>query len=453
VGKKYGDIIRILSLVNKIKIFILGLTSSTLGGMENQNLGNYAIIEPFILCLKEEYPNSEIVTSIQMSDDFCQKYNIVSKRERRFWTYGKETAKSTMVDFIRVSVWFILKKILRVNARCIIHDSILLEEISGSDLIIDFSGDIFGDNSSYNNFLEDCAEILFAKILGKPVAMIAGSPGPFKERWRKILAKFIFNRVDLITNREPVSTRLLIELGVIPERIKTTACPAFLFQPRKREEISQILADEKISLSDEKPLVGLIICGWNMPLTPNYKTPREEWELRPFAQLIEYLIEKLQVRVFLMSHQNDIDQAGNVVRGTDHAIIFQLFEVLKNKNYEDNLLNLQGIYDARTSKAIIGCFDMLISGRIHGAVGGLSQCIPTVIIDYGHQPKAHKLKGFAQLVGIEQYICDPKNAEDMIEKASKMWKARAEIKKMLECKIPQIKNEARGNFVFLHQCK
>ena len=32
--------------------------------------------------------------------------------------------------------------------------------------------------------------------------------------------------------------------------------------------------------------------------------------------------------------------------------------------------------------------------RIHGAVAALSQSVPTVIIDYGHEPKAHKLIGF-----------------------------------------------------------
>ena len=59
-----------------MKFFIMGLTSSALGGMEYHNLGNYAITEPLIVYLKKEFPNAEISTSIQMSDEFCKKFNI-----------------------------------------------------------------------------------------------------------------------------------------------------------------------------------------------------------------------------------------------------------------------------------------------------------------------------------------------------------------------------------------
>ena len=52
------------------------------------------------------------------------------------------------------------------------------------------------------------------------------------------------------------------------------------------------------------------------------------------------------------------------------------------------------MYMIHATKTIIKNFDMLVSGRIHGAVAALSQSVPTVIIDYGHEPKAHKLIGF-----------------------------------------------------------
>jgi hypothetical protein len=78
-----------------MKIFIMGLTSSRLGGMEYHNLGNYAIMEPFIIYLQKTFPNSQISTSIQMSDDFCEKFNINSLHDKRFWTYEFKTAFET----------------------------------------------------------------------------------------------------------------------------------------------------------------------------------------------------------------------------------------------------------------------------------------------------------------------------------------------------------------------
>ena len=48
-----------------MNIFITGLTSGKLGGMEFHNLGNYAIIEPLIIYLKRAFPGSDISMSIQ----------------------------------------------------------------------------------------------------------------------------------------------------------------------------------------------------------------------------------------------------------------------------------------------------------------------------------------------------------------------------------------------------
>ena len=59
----------------------------------------------------------------------------------------------------------------------------------------------------------------------------------------------------------------------------------------------------------------------------------------------------------------------------------------------DRLFTLNGLYDAAESKRVIGCFDALISGRIHGAVQGLSQGIPTAIIDMAMNREPIKLSG------------------------------------------------------------
>ncbi len=434
-----------------MKIFIMGLTSSALGGMEHHNLGNYAIMEPLIVYLKKEFTNAEISTSIQMSDEFCKKFNIESKREERFWTYGKRTAITTAIDIFKISLWSFFKYIFCLDLKFILKSSVMLNELDKADLVIDFSGDIYGDNAGFNKFLEDNAEILFAKVLGKPVVMFVGSPGPFKSTWRKRLAKFVLNRVNLITNREPLSTELLVALGVNPNHIKTTACPSFLFEPKKRKDVQSILEKENIISKNKKPLVGIILCGWNMPKPPFSKIPRDEEELQPFVDLVRYIIEHFDVRVLLMTHQNSTDDHGNLIPGNDHYIISQLYSMLERDNYGDDLFTLKGLYDAATTKTIIGCCDLLISGRIHGAVAGLSQCIPTVIIDYGHEPKAHKLRGFARLVGVESYVCDPADAQDMIEKVASAWEKRDEIREYLKKRIPEVKELAKSNFELLHQ--
>ena len=92
---------------------------------------------------------------------------------------------------------------------------------------------------------------------------------------------------------------------------------------------------------------------------------------------------------------------------------------------------------------------MLVSGRIHAAVAGLSQSVPTVIIDYGHEPKAHKLNGFAMVAQVQEYVADPCLIDDLKEKINQCFSRRKEFKAHLDSRIPHVHDLARQNFELL----
>jgi colanic acid/amylovoran biosynthesis protein len=89
---------------------------------------------------------------------------------------------------------------------------------------------------------------------------------------------------------------------------------------------------------------------------------------------------------------------------------------------------------------------MVVSGRIHAAVGAMSQYVPTVIIDYGHEPKAHKLKGFADVASQLKYLAQPDVANDLLQKMSEVWEKRDQVKEILSVQIPKVKILAKQNF-------
>lgn len=425
------------------QILVIGLTSAKPGNLEFGNLGNYMIVDPLFAGLRAEFPRSKIRTSLQLSDAFCKRYDIISLRGKRFWSYGKEAALETARDAVRIAVWRLLNPIVGARMSSIIKRSALLSEIQAADLVIDFSGDIFGNNASYNRFLEACAEILFARIMGKPVAMLAGSPGPFSG-WRRPLARFLLNRVSLITNREPISTELLTRLGIDDSLIKDTACPAFLFRGKTKDEVQHIFQQEGIDLA--RPTVGLIVSGWNMPEPPYDRVPRQEWELEPFIDLVEFLLEEIKAQVVLMSHSHRLNAQGQLVFGPDAVIARQIYEAIQTEARTASLILLSRPYAADTTKAIIGTLDMLVSGRLHGAVSGLSQGIPTVIVDYGHEPRAHKLRGVARMLDIGEYVCNPTDSTDMIQTVSRAWLQRAGICAKLSASIALTEARALRNF-------
>ena len=182
--------------------------------------------------------------------------------------------------------------------------------------------------------------------------------------------------------------------------------------------------------------------------------PREDNDYTKFAEIVEYLTETLGARVCLMSHSNGLDVPPakfELKHGRDYPIVKQLQRILTARGVAKSVLALDGIYDPRTTKAIIGSYDMLVSGRVHAAVAGLSQCVPTVIIDYGHEPKAHKLLGFAAVVGAQDYVADPSNGDDLKKKIMNCWNNRQQYKELLRINIPKVKEQARKNFTLLKE--
>ena len=168
-----------------------------------------------------------------------------------------------------------------------------------------------------------------------------------------------------------------------------------------------------------------------------------------FVKIIETLIDIYQADIFLMSHSNgfDIPPSPFVLRhGRDFPVAEQLSEILIADGYGASVTLFKEIYTPEQTKAIISHFDILISGRMHGAVAGLSQNIPTLIIDYGHEPKAHKLRGFAEIVGMPGIIADPNDVNDLIVKAQQIINERNEIRKNLQDEIPCVIDACRKHF-------
>jgi colanic acid/amylovoran biosynthesis protein len=110
---------------------------------------------------------------------------------------------------------------------------------------------------------------------------------------------------------------------------------------------------------------------------------------------------------------------------------------------------LSKAYDPETMRGIIASLDFLVSGRLHAAISGLSQCVPTVIVDYGFPPKGHKLLGIAKLMGVEDLFCDPNDKEKLLAVIAGAWQERAAIRRRIEKNLVGVKKQAELNFSIL----
>lgn len=431
-----------------MKILIIGQCTLHWGRMEFGNIGNYYIMEPFFRLLHDQFPDAEISTTFQMSDRFCEEEKV--KRLPMSLYYDWNDDLSNAKKELEIAKDFLSGKLKHETTPYI-------DVVKNMDLVIDFSGDIWGDNADFlgdDRFMVGLIKDRVAQIFAKKTVMIAGSPGPFSEGKNLDFAKEVYKNFDLVTNREYISKGLLNSYGFDTSKTYSLTCPAFRFEPSSVEMIKGLDLVDNI-IDTNKKSVGFLICGWNFIKGPFDKWPRDDSDYEVFAQAVEkFLDTNKDTDIYLMSHSNGFPippKEFKLIHGRDYPIIKQLQDILAKKGITDRVYALDGIYDAWQSKAILGQFDMVVSGRVHAAVGAMSQLVPTVVIDYGHEPKAHKLRGFAEVAGQLGYVAEPDKESDLIKKMNHVWNNREKVKQNLVENIPEVKSLGKRHFELIKE--
>lgn len=431
-----------------MNILLIGQIALHWGRLEFGNMGNYYIIEPFIREIHRVFPDAAIKTVFQMSEQFCARENIEVLPMELYYGYRDNELELARQELIQA------EKVIEGNRTEI---SLYLQEVLKADLVLDLSGDMWGDNADIagkDRFEVGLIKDRVVQLLEKPIFMLAGSPGPFDITADKLsFAKEVFKKFDIVTNREPVSKKVLEEYGFDTNNVSTCACPSFLFEPVRDEDLINRIKNSFVH--PDKPIIGFILCGWNFEETPFSKWPRDVSEYTKFVALLESICEHTDANICLVSHSNGFPippAPFELLHGRDYYVVEQLYQMMQSRPCADRIALVEDVCDVWHTKGLIGEMDMLVSGRVHGAVAGLSQCVPTVIIDYGQEPKAHKLRGFAELTEQEEYIASPDDVTDMIETVLECWQQREEVRQKLKKRIPVVQELARRNMETVWEC-
>ncbi len=424
------------------RVFVTGQCTLHWGRLEFGNIGNYYVAEPLFRELRRVFPDAEIRTTFQMSDEFCSREGVTRVPMEMYYSWTDEDLPLARRE-LAIAKEFSESGDLSTQTP-------FIDEVLECDLFVDFSGDIWGDNADLvgpDRFLVGLLKDRVAQLLGKKTAMIAGSPGPFEDGEMKLFAQDVFKRFDLVTNREFVSSKLLEEAGFDISKTHSYACPAFLFEPATDDEMELVLEREGLFQNGKKK-VGFVLCGWNMLEGPYTRWPLEDSEYQHFVQLAEHILQTTDADIYFMSHSNgfELPPKFELIHGRDFPFAKQMHEIMVGKGHGARVHLIQGLYSPAETKGILRQLDALVSGRVHAAVGALAQHVPTLIIDYGHEPKAHKLKGFAEVAGVLGFVVDPAISESMLSTFTRLWDERAAIRSKLEEQIPLVQRMSRENF-------
>lgn len=303
-----------------------------------------------------------------------------------------------------------------------------------ADLAIGLWGDgfVIRNNLVFAKFI---AKTLFATLPGKPVVIFPSSMGPFAPGWRRLLARWAANKAKLIAAREEITYRYLSEAGIDKELIAPVPDIAFLCPQAPQERLEQILTKENIK-NVRRPLVGMRVGS----IKSHYGSSDAQRDYNKLmAQVVDYLITSLDATVLLVPYAIwPLEMRGTPDENPkpwedDIAVMKQVFYAVQ---HQDSIVLIKNEYDATEFTGIVSNCDLFIGLAMHCNILAASAGVPAISTDF-----RYKTSAVMEMVGLEKYSCDLKTVTytELTSKIDDLWMNRQELRKMLECKMNDIK--------------
>lgn len=258
----------------------------------------------------------------------------------------------------------------------------IMRELRGSDLLISGGGSIFQDITGPLSLPYYICIVALAKLMRKPVVFYAQGVGPINRRFSKLLMRLVANQVDLITLRDPASSRFLFEMGVNRPPMLITADPVFSLQPgiRDRARVQELLSSLGIGT---QPLLGVAVRKW----------PALEGYQNCLAKLLDDLSAGGYGIVFIpMSYPEDVAESRRVAQMMEREATV-----------------LERHLTSQEHLALMERLDLMIAMRLHALIFAANRGIPFAGISYDP-----KVEAFLESFGLVPLPSDYGGMKDQV---------------------------------------
>jgi colanic acid/amylovoran biosynthesis protein len=394
----------------------------------SSNRGDAAILEGVRSSLERVFTDPDIMV-LSTYPDSVQRLNDLKAVKQpllpfRFWDF---------LSNIRFIYSLLGASCLRKGRKIPAIESVLektgLSVYLDADLVISTGGSFINDFYAPAN-LGRLFDLYFAKLLGKKVALYAQSIGPLYKMPCRWIARYILNRMDIITLRDECSKKILKSIGVSNPPIVVTADAAFAMSLEEKTSIQES-GKEAFDLNEVRGFkVSISLRKWLYRAAPDSHCRY----LNAIAGLADWLIEEKNATVVFASTCTDF--AGYNM--DDRVVASEVIRRMKCKT-KNTCFVLEGDYRPQELVLIMGQMDLHVGTRMHSNILAMLGGTPSVAIGY-----EFKTLSMMESLGLEEYVVDIKEIDrDRIkEKVAEAILNIEDIKKQLKNKLPEIISRA-----------
>ena len=401
------------------KILIVNLHSA-------QNLGDLAILEQITKLLSLKHPKSHFVLMSTYPDSWKIRtgYECVSSLSRLL--KAENLLGFSIPALLEVILKALILKPSTLQKTWNNKIVFFIRTLVNSDIVYSAGGGNFYTNSKFGvDFVINCLTLIIAGKLGKPIIMLPQSFGPVQTRWQQKLLKMTINNVDFVFARESLSYDFLISIGVPKNKIKILPDLALTIDN-----------DNVKTINNESLTIGLSV----IDRRAQYKkfTGQDDYE-EEIVRFIKEMCKKANTNVVL------IVQCDGPTKDQNDLIVSE--RILARLGFKDERVKLaNGIQNTNEFSKTLSKLDLIISTRMHTAIIGLVNRVPTILI--GYQPKA---AGLFHLLDLDDYYVSINNvtSELLLEQSNKILNNYASYILKVEKCLSRISREIKKEIINL----
>ena len=241
--------------------------------------------------------------------------------------------------------------------------------LAETDLVIATGGDLH--TSDYGVSTPYLRALTTAQQRDIPTVMIGQSVGPFDnpadaEAWLTVAA-----RCQLLTVRERVSHSYVVgKLGLPKHRVRLSSDPAFLLPRATSERKSAVLRPLGLTPEDH------YLCLAPSQGITRFSSTEESQHAAALTRLATSLVHTWGMPVVLIPHCHDSRPHND-----DRVLAARIAEAAGMPQ----VMALPGALTASDYKGVLSRAELVISERLHAAIGALSGGVPAITIGHSHK--------------------------------------------------------------------